>query len=221
MTMIFSDNNNNNTKLGAWLAAVVVLIAFSHVYLDTRIAGFFGDMLEENKLMSTYASDLPDMLLPVAILCTVTSWTAYLWFVRKGVVSPLASFCHLVGWTVPVSYVMKTALKDLFGKVTTRAWLVDHQLYGFHWFCGEWRFDGFPSGHMAVFTVLALAVWRFFPRYRSVCISLLLLLAVSLVVTSYHFLSDIAAGVLLGYLTDTVVCHLLFAKEKIKPGIGS
>ncbi|HKZ16960.1 MAG TPA: hypothetical protein VJ161_05770, partial [Geobacteraceae bacterium] len=86
--MTFSDNNDSNAKLVACLAASVILIVFSHNYLDTRIAGFFGEMLRQNKLMSTYASDIPDMLLPVAILCTVTSWTAYLWLVRKGVVSP-------------------------------------------------------------------------------------------------------------------------------------
>ena len=73
---------------------------------------------------------------------------------------------------------------------------------------------------MAVFTVLALAVWHFFPRYRFVSVSVLLLLAVTLIVTSYHFLSDILAGVLLGFLTDAVVRHFLFAKKKIKPGIG-
>jgi membrane-associated phospholipid phosphatase len=219
--MTFFGNKDNRTKIGAWLAAVVILIVFSHCYLDTLIAHFFGDMLRENRIMSTYASDLPDILLPVAILCTLTSWSAYLWLVRKGVDTPLVGFFHLLGWTVPVSYVMKTAMKDLFGKVTTRAWLVDHQLYGFHWFRGEWRFDGFPSGHMAVFTVLALAVWHFFPRYRSLCAGALLLLAVTLIVTSYHFLSDILAGVLLGFLTDAVVSNFLFKKKINKPGFGS
>ena len=212
--MTFSANNDSNAKLVACLAASVILIVFSHNYLDTRIAGFFGEMLRQNKLMSTYASDIPDMLLPVAILCTVTSWTAYLWLVRKGVVSPLESFFQLVGWTVPLSYILKTALKDLFGKVTTRAWLANHELYGFHWFGGEWRFDGFPSGHMAVFTVLALAVWRFFPRYRYVCAGFLVFLAGALIITSYHFLSDVVAGALLGFLIHSVVCNFLFKKMK-------
>jgi membrane-associated phospholipid phosphatase len=219
--MTYFDNRHCNAKLGLWLAATVISIAFSHYYLDVRIAGFFGKMLTEHILMSTYASDIPDVLLPVAIFCTITSWAAYLWLYRKGVAGPLTSFFQLVGLTVPISYILKTALKDLFGKVTTRAWLSNHELYGFHWFGGEWRFDGFPSGHMAVFTVLALAVWRFFPRYRTVCMSLLFLLAVSLVITSYHFLSDVLAGALVGFLIDAVACNFLFEKKKNKPGFGS
>jgi membrane-associated phospholipid phosphatase len=214
-------SNYYYSKLGSVLAAAVILIAYSHSCLDTRIAAFFGAMLTENHLMYSYASDIPDILLPTAILCTLTSWAAYLWLVRKGVFSPMTSFFRLVGWTIPASYLLKTALKDIFGKVTTRAWLANHELYGFHWFGGEWRFDGFPSGHMAVFTVLALAVWRFFPRYRTVCMSLLFLLAASLVVTSYHFLSDVLAGALVGFLIDAVAFNFLFEKKKNKCGFGS
>jgi membrane-associated phospholipid phosphatase len=55
---------------------------------------------------------------------------------------------------------------------------------------------------MAVFTVLMLGIGRYFPRLRSVCAGLLFALALALLVTQYHFFSDIVAGACLGLIVD-------------------
>ncbi len=181
--------------------------------LDTAIAGFFGDLLRNNAFMSSYASDIPDILLPAAAFFTATSWTAYFSLAHKRVDNPCSRFFLLTGCTVPLSFLAKTVLKYMFGKVTTRAWLSDHSLYGFHWFSSGEKFNGFPSGHMAFLTVAVLAAMRFYPRSRGVCIGLLLLLAAALIITDYHFLSDVIAGVLMGFLIDAVAYHYLFLKK--------
>lgn len=195
------------------LISAIPFIFFSHLYLDTMIAGFFGELLRKNAFLSVYTSDIPDLLLPVAAFFTAASWTAYYTLARRGIDNLCSRFFLLTGCTVPLSFLSKTVLKYLFGKVTTRAWLAQNDLYGFHWFNNGVKFSGFPSGHMVVFTVLALAAMRFYPQYRRASISLLFLLAASLIITDYHFLSDVVAGILLGFILDAFTYKFLFLRK--------
>jgi membrane-associated phospholipid phosphatase len=197
-------------RLTIIVAASCMLVIISHLYLDVRIAGIFGEVLRKNSLLSKCTSDIPDLLLPTAIFLTVTSWTAYSVLAFRGIDNLCSRFFLLTGCTVPLSFLSKTVLKYLFGKATTRAWLAHNDLYGFHWFNSGDKFSGFPSGHMVVFTVLALAVMRYFPRFRSACIGFLFLMAAALIVTDYHFLSDVIAGALLGFIVDSFMYYFLF-----------
>ncbi len=202
-----------DSRVAILVTASCVSVIFSHLYLDERVAGIFGDIMEKNTLMSAYSCDIPDLLMPMAILYTAISWIAYAVLTSRGNGNACSRFFKLTGCTVPLSYLLKSILKDLFGKVTTRAWLEHKYLYGFHWLDGGKDFNGFPSGHMIFFTVLALAVIRFYPRYRSVCIGFLLLMAAALIVTEYHFLSDIIAGALLGFIVDAFMNYYLFLRK--------
>ena len=53
---------------------------------------------------------------------------------------------------------------------------------------------------MAVFTALVIALCRFYPRYRPAFIGFLSVLALALIATDYHFLSDIIGGAYLGWM---------------------
>ncbi|HET6421829.1 MAG TPA: phosphatase PAP2 family protein [Geobacteraceae bacterium] len=200
-------------RLTILVTASCLVIIFSHLYMDERIAGFFGEMMKEGSVMSLCSCDIPDLLIHIAIFYTVTSWIAYSVLKRRKIDNRNTRFFLLTGCTVPVSFLLKSFLKDLFGKVTTRAWLKQKYLYGFHWLDGGSDFSGFPSGHMLLFMVLALGVIRFYPRFRSASIGFLLLLAVALIVTDYHFLSDIIAGALLGYIVDDFMYYYLFLRK--------
>ncbi len=70
----------------------------------------------------------------------------------------------------------------------------------FRWLHGAGTYNGFPSGHMAVFTVLVIALCRFYPQYRSAFLGFLSVLALALIATDYHFRSDIIGGVYLGWI---------------------
>ena len=59
-----------------------------------------------------------------------------------------------------------------------------------------------------VFTAFLAAVWLFYPRYRSLSVGFLLILALALVATDYHFLSDVIAGAYLGLVTTTLARYL-------------
>ncbi len=191
----------------------VLFIISSHLWLDREIAGFFGELLARENLLSKYASNLPDLLLPVSFIFTITSWVVYSRLDHKGKASPCLSFFHLTGWTVPAAFLAKAILKDIFGGINTRYWLLHREQFGFHWFTTRCDFSGFPSGHMLVFTVITLALWRYFPRLRHVGTVFLVMLAAALIITDYHFLSDVVAGALLAVLVDASVFNLLFRKK--------
>ncbi len=164
-------------------------------------------------MLSRYGSDLPDLLLPGSVLFTITSWVVYSRLDRRRNDSACRSFFHLTGWTVPAAFLAKTAFKDIFGGITTCYWLLHREQFGFHWFTSRDEFSGFPSGHMVVFTVITLALWRYFPRSRYAGVLFLFLLAAALIVTDYHFLSDVTAGALLAILVDASVFNLLFRNK--------
>jgi membrane-associated phospholipid phosphatase len=68
---------------------------------------------------------------------------------------------------------------------------------------------------MAVFTVLAAALWRFYPRYKFLYLLLVLVLAIALITTNYHFLSDVIAGAYLGVIVG-ILTYKLLDKQHIK-----
>jgi membrane-associated phospholipid phosphatase len=104
---------------------------------------------------------------------------------------------------------MKMILKWIFGRTEAHNWLFHPERYGFHWFAGSEGYLGFPSGHMMVFTPLFLALWDFFPRYRVYYVTVWLFLGIALIVTEYHFLSDVAAGIYVGILIYQLVVAAL------------
>jgi membrane-associated phospholipid phosphatase len=112
-------------------------------------------------------------------------------------------------YAVPAAYVVKSFLKYVFGRTTTRYWLLKPDLYGFHWFHGGGFYAGFPSGHMAVFTALTASLWRLYPHYRAICAIFLLILAFPLIETNYHFLSDVIAGAYLGVIVEACTYKVL------------
>jgi membrane-associated phospholipid phosphatase len=195
------------------LVSVIIFVIISHNFLDTRIAEYSGELLRNNGFLVAYASDIPDLLFPIACVTTGLSWGVYSLLKRKNIRSPYARFFHLIGWTVPLTYTLKTILKYVFGMISTRAWLLNKADHGFHWFQGNGNYSGFPSGHMAVFTVVAIAFVRFFPRFRPAGPFLLLMLAAALIVTDYHFLSDVIAGSFLGLMVDDLTFQVLEGRE--------
>ena len=105
---------------------------------------------------------------------------------------------------MPASFVVKTVLKSVFGRTSTRHWIYypNHpSLNELHWLQGKGlRLTGFPSGHMAVFTAIALVTVRYYPGSRTVCWSLLTALALALILTDYHFVADVIAGAYVGFI---------------------
>ena len=191
------------------LAAIVVC----NYLIDAQAALIIQRVLYGNRYWVEATGNIPDLLLPAVSCIALSGWMIYLIRKRSGIHDALTDLALVVSWSVPASYICKTILKFVFGRVNTRQWLLDPSLYGFHWFHGAGFFNGFPSGHMVVFTTFAAALWRIYPRYRGLYAGVLLLLGVALIATNYHFVSDVVAGAVVGIMVEAAVVNLLRRRQ--------
>ena len=190
-----------NLKTAAWCLPLVVLASmFSMRFLDGWIALGVMELLKSSVLLKKSTSDIPDILF--LLVCTGSGLLLgrYLILRHSWVINRNLHFSLLAGIAIICAYVLKWVFKLVFGRINTRVWLESRVSDGFHWFQGGGDYSGFPSGHMTVLTAFFAAVWLFYPRYRSISIGLTLVLAVALIVTDYHFLSDVIAGAYLGLI---------------------
>ena len=196
-----------------WAAIMLLLTTFLVAmcvrYLDVPLAYYVLNHLYGNVHWSQMTSELPDLLLQVVLLSSAAALVVYRMRIRRGLLDDLTLMARLVAWAAPVSYLVKSALKYVFGRVNTRIWLQQPDLYGFHWFQRRQGCEGFPSGHMVVIVTFLAALWRFYPKYRPWYLLLGLLLGVALVATDYHFISDVIAGAYLGAVVEAAVFWLL------------
>lgn len=190
------------------LVSVTVLTAFSYRFLDAPISSFVDEFIQSNEL-TPVVSNIPDLLFFIVVAVTAGSWAGYFYLTRRGFDDNHTHFLKLCGTSAPLAFLAKMIFQFLFGRSNPELWALYHQAPQFHWFHAGDGYGCFPSGHMSVFTACAAALWRHYPRYRLAYLGFLLTLAVALVATNYHFLSDVLAGAYLGAmicsLADSVV----------------
>ena len=101
-------------------------------------------------------------------------------------------------------------LKSLFGRYRPEK-LFEEGLYGFAPFSGN---TSFPSGHTQTIVAVMSALWFIYPRYRVLWAGSALLIALSRVIVTKHYLSDVLASTFLAGLV-TLVVHEIFVRRKI------
>lgn len=198
--------------------ALLLALAFtviSYLYLDAGIARFAFQVLNSSDQFLQAATSIPDLLLHVVMTITVLSWVGYLILVRRGIRNRFTDFLWACGMVVPVAFIAKTAIQYVFGRLNPLDWLLSRKSEPpvFYWFRDEEGYGCFPSGHMTVFTALMTTFSFYFPRYRRVCLGLLLLLAFALIITDHHFLSDVLAGAALGSALAAIT--IIFAPKNV------
>ncbi|HTP04467.1 MAG TPA: phosphatase PAP2 family protein [Nitrospirota bacterium] len=189
-------------KIGISFLLFVLLVLCSYFFLDTRTALFVSRLWMSHARLSIFSANIPDFLFPIVCLITVIAWTAYFYLTHKGIYDTHTRFFQLIAITIPLTFFVKSSLKHVVGRIDTRFWLRHPGFKEFHWFHGGGNYTSFPSGHMAVFMALVIALWMFYPRYQSAYFSFLSVLALALIITNYHFISDVVAGAYLGFLVN-------------------
>lgn len=186
---------------------MLALTALCYEYLDHPLALAIASVL-----MHPQAPDLlqlPDLLLAFVAIVTVCSWTGRVLLAGKPEREHLRSFLTSAAIVAPASFIAKEICKFVFGRIETRKWLLNTRLDGFHWLNGVGHFNGFPSGHMMVLAALTAVMWRYYPRLKIYYALALASLGIALIVTDYHFISDVIAG---GY--GGLVVERLFARRR-------
>ncbi len=189
--------------------AAALLVVASIRFLDEPVALSVQRLFRSSPLLGGFTREIPDLLLPAVLFLSAGMWITYHLRSRKGIRDRWTGFCRLAGTALPASYIAKAALKTLFGRIETRAWLEDPASARDLWFQADIDHAGFPSGHMTVFAALAAACWIFFPKRGVLASSAFLLLGFALIATNYHFLSDVIAGGYLGFSVASVTHSFL------------
>ena len=203
-----------------------------YVYHSDPIRSFIHMLLGVIKINSSSTdNEIPDLLMPMTLGVTLVSWIAYWLRAHRGIYDRHTYFFKMVGVTVPLAFMGKAITKFIFGRIDTPVWVSNPRIdISFHWFNGVDMYHGFPSGHMAVLTPLFIALWHFYPRLRLLWGTVLAGLGIALVLTYYHFVSDVIAGAYLGLLVyclslkrlipDTVSCdEAIWPKRLARKGL--
>ena len=103
--------------------------------------------------------------------------------------------------TLSLSGILADIVKPFAGRARPRLWL-DSQVFGFDPFnTYGFLWNGMPSGHTTTAVALACSLSVFYPRLRVLWFAFALLIAASRVMVDAHYLSDVCAGAMLGWLT--------------------
>ncbi|CUW38167.1 Membrane-associated phospholipid phosphatase [Magnetospirillum sp. XM-1] len=104
-------------------------------------------------------------------------------------------------------------IKVLVGR-TRPAMLFDSNVYDFVPLTRGYLTNSFPSGHSQAIFAAMTALALIFPRYDLAFLTVALLVALSRVLTTVHFLSDVVAGAWLGVMV-TLALHSLLTRRGI------
>jgi membrane-associated phospholipid phosphatase len=99
-------------------------------------------------------------------------------------------------WATLASFVFKR----IFGRAWPDPAYVQNHVYGFHLLHGGSHWQSFPSGTAAISTAIVSVLWMLMPRSRTIGALTVALLCVAVVITNYHWVGDVIAGIFLGAL---------------------
>lgn len=207
--------NNVLRTISISLIFCALFVVFSYFYIDRAVAIYnYQSNLYQWPIFRwiTYIPGTIDALTPVVIIVLGI----------KQTITPLRHF-ERVWWVisqnVAACIVIKILLKYLFGRYWPLTW-IDHNLslirnnaYGFNWLHGNALRAAFPSGHTAVTFAVMVVLWHVYPKWRWLYVTVCVAVMISLIASDYHFVSDVIAGAVLGYLTATFAWSFYLGKR--------
>ncbi len=179
------------------MGAVGVL---SFLYIDCPLARLMTKLALFHRVLASAPVGFPAMIITavIAILFALGRLCFGKPLSRGATAGMLAGLALL--WSVALT---EYGLKPLFGRTLPATYLKSGQ-YGFHWFHAGEQFGSFPSGHTDQAAAILSVLWVFYPRWRWLYVSALLLLSFALMAGEWHFLSDIIAGGFVGAVAGIV-----------------
>ena len=192
----------------ASLAASILTVILCIAYIDRPIADFVQEHFHQRSFQTCMDGFLH--VTPIALLLALLLLFAAGYAVLRGqALGAWASTPLLCAWSATWALSVAVVLKRVFGRSCVYPnYIVGHS-YGFQPFHGVGSYESFPSGTTAVAAALLSVVWFRYPRQRGVCALLLVLVALALILTHSHWVSDIIGGGFLGVLVGSMTVRLL------------
>jgi membrane-associated phospholipid phosphatase len=191
----------------AWCVSAVVICYF---WIDRPVAFFVYDYrINKIEIFRWLTYPPPEVqnwsALVLTILVVRRAWGPFLHWQKVLLVACVSLI---------VADDFRISLGDVFGRYWPNTWTHDNPsligtgTYGFHPFQRGDDVGSFPSGHAARIFGFA-GVWMIaLPESRVVATVLCVPMLVSLVLTNYHFVGDVIAGSILGWMVAAYAAHL-------------
>jgi membrane-associated phospholipid phosphatase len=193
---------SNKAALRFWLlafAATAIPVAVCIAYVDRPVAEFFDEHLRHTTSWVWIQRVLAplDLVVAVALLfllgCGI--WTALGRALASWTRTP-----RLCSWAAMWATLASFVFKRIFGRAWPDPAYVQNHVYGFHLLHGGSHWQSFPSGTAAISTAIVSVLWMLMPRSRTIGALTVALLCVAVVITNYHWVGDVIAGIFLGAL---------------------
>ena len=204
----------------ALAAGIFVVIPPSIAFLDRPLATFSFTHFHTSRGPFVAVTHLVDGLEIAALLVLV--WAAFI-FARGRALGAKG----LIALRTTLALFLAIGVKDLaklaFGRTWPETWICGNPsfirdgAFGFTPFHGGTGWSSFPSGHETLVCAVAGCLWVLAPRLRPLCVAAALVVAIGLLGADYHFLSDVLAGGLLGWMIGIFAARLELPKELPKP----
>jgi membrane-associated phospholipid phosphatase len=191
----------------AALAAIPLAIAFA----DRPLANFMIRNAHDSRgpyVALTHIVDGLEILASLGLAWSLWAFSRGRAFGAKGQIAARTALALFSALGV------KEVLKLAFGRTWPETFtcgnpsFIRDAAFGFTPFHGGAGWASFPSGHETAVCAVAGCLWVLTPRLRPLCLLASFLVALGLQVADYHWLSDIVAGVLVGWTLGVFVARL-------------
>lgn len=203
------------------LFSALGLIAFSIAFVDRPFSTWSHTENFSRLPLFAVVPYLVRPLLPGSFLCLIVMGLAVAF---RGWKPGEKGLTFITGClAILVALAITSCLKFIFGRTWPESWMANNPswirdgAYDFLFFHGGNGWSSFPSGATTAMTALAAVLWVRIPRWRALWASLVLLVAVKLLGSNEHFVSDVIAGAFIGATCAASVMAFLqktnFGKE--------
>ncbi|MGY3804194.1 phosphatase PAP2 family protein [Pigmentibacter ruber] len=193
----------------------LVSIVLAYYFIDAPLVRWIHAAGINKVSFFNILTHIPDVIIAFLILF----FLFFILFFKRYEKQKLFNVLFIAMASVAVSTHIKDFLKFIFARYWPNTWidnnpsLLVNNVYGFQFFEKGTAYQSFPSGHTTVTFAFFSVLIYFYPKYKIIFLIPCLLLGLGQVLMHYHFLSDVIAGGLLGWMVAVIFCR--FTENKI------
>jgi membrane-associated phospholipid phosphatase len=188
-----------NRRIGRISVGALLLIVISYFFIDVPVARFFRSQGQETRDIFEWITKAG--VSTTYLVVSFGMFVFYRWIRRHR---RYADYALLFFSGIALSGIVINIVKVLVGRLRPKM-LFERGLYGFDPFRIGYEFNSFPSGHATTAFAIAVTCSIFWPKYRVHLFLFAAVVALSRLVLSAHYLSDVLAGACIGSLTAIVM----------------
>lgn len=199
------------SKLFVYSLIVAVIVSILYYFVDRDVATYFYN-LEDNSFKNffkyiTHFGKSEWFLVP--------SFLLYIYFrrIKKFIYARESIYIFM---TNIVAGIVVWLFKVPFGRMRPSLYFQDN-LYGFDffkWFEFGSKYASFPSAHTMTVMSSVVALSLILPKWKYLLLALGLLVAMSRIVITEHYVSDVFFASFLGYIIAKLLHQYYFEKQK-------